>query len=71
MAAFVTLCEAYMAIELHFDLCNYFFHVRLQQGSDTEVAVLDSVDFFVWSGPGVDPYFPLPMSDPPVGWQKI
>jgi hypothetical protein len=26
MAAFMTLCEAYMGIEPHFDLCNYFFH---------------------------------------------
>jgi hypothetical protein len=28
--AFVTLCEAYMAIEPHFDLWNYFFRDRLQ-----------------------------------------
>jgi hypothetical protein len=39
MEAFVTLCEAYMGIELHFDLWNYFFCARLQQGSDTEEAV--------------------------------
>jgi hypothetical protein len=26
IAAFVTLCEAYMGIELHFNMWNYFFH---------------------------------------------
>jgi hypothetical protein len=47
IVAFVTLCEAYMGIETHFDLWNYFFHVRLQQGSDVEAAVLGSVDIFI------------------------
>jgi hypothetical protein len=28
-AAFMTLCEAYMRIEPHFDLWNYFFRARL------------------------------------------
>jgi hypothetical protein len=27
IVAFVTLCEAYMGIDPHFDLWNYFFHV--------------------------------------------
>jgi hypothetical protein len=40
MVAIVTLCEAYMGIEPHFILWNYFFHTRLWQGSDAEVAVL-------------------------------
>jgi hypothetical protein len=47
MVAFVTLCEAYMGIEPHFNLCNYFFHARLRQGSDTKAAVLGSVDIYV------------------------
>jgi hypothetical protein len=68
MAAFVTLCEAYMGIEPHFDLWNYFFHAWLQQSSDTEVAVLGSVDIFLRSGPGVDPYFYLLMFGPSVQW---
>jgi hypothetical protein len=33
--------------------------------------VLGSVDIFIRSGPGVDPYFRLLMFDPPVGWQKV
>jgi hypothetical protein len=40
IAAFVTLCEAYMRIEPHFDLWNYFFRVRSLRGSGVEVAVL-------------------------------
>jgi hypothetical protein len=47
MGIFVTLCEAYMGIEPHFDVWNYFFLARLQQGSDAEAAVLDSVVIFV------------------------
>jgi hypothetical protein len=47
MAAFVTLCEAYMGIEPHFDLWNFFFRARLQQGSDAEAAVLGSVEVFI------------------------
>jgi hypothetical protein len=47
MAAFVTLCEAYMGIEPHFNLWNYFFHARLQQGSGAEMLHLGNVDIFV------------------------
>jgi hypothetical protein len=43
----MTLCEAYMGIEPHFILWNYFFHARLRQGSDMEAVVLGSVDLFV------------------------
>jgi hypothetical protein len=68
MVAFVTLCEAYMGIEPHFNLWNNFFRVQLQQGSGAEVAPLGSVDIFVRSGHGVDPYFHLPMSVLPNGW---
>jgi hypothetical protein len=30
MVTFVTLCKAYMGIEPHFDLWNYFFRTGLQ-----------------------------------------
>jgi hypothetical protein len=71
MAAFVTLCEAYMGIEPHFNLWNYFFHVQLQQGSGAEVAPLGSADIFIRSGRGVDPYFHLLMSVLLDGWRKV
>jgi hypothetical protein len=47
MVAFVTLCEAYMGIESHFNLWNYFFRARLQQGLGMEMAALGNVDIFV------------------------
>jgi hypothetical protein len=31
---------------------------------------LGSVDIFVRSGLGIDPYFGLLMSNPPIGWQR-
>jgi hypothetical protein len=36
-----------------------------------ETAVLNNVDIFVQFGSGVDPYFRLPMFDPPIGWRKV
>jgi hypothetical protein len=44
---FVTLCKAYMGIEPHFNLWNYFFCARLRPGSNAEATVWGSVDIFV------------------------
>jgi hypothetical protein len=63
MAAFMTLCEAYM------NLWSHFFQVRLRQGLDAGAASLGSVDVLVHSGPEADVYF-ISLSDPPVGWPK-
>jgi hypothetical protein len=71
IAVFVTLCEAYMGIEPHFDLWNYFFRAWLWPGSDAEAVVWGSVDIFVRSGSGIDPYFCFPMSDPLIGCRKV
>jgi hypothetical protein len=71
IATFVTLCEAYMGIEPHFDLWNYFFRARLWQGLDTEAVVLGSLDLFVPFGSRVNPHFHLLMSDPLVRWRKV
>jgi hypothetical protein len=65
MAAFVTLCEAYMGIEA------YFFQARLQQSSGAKAAVLGNVDLFVISGHGANPHFHLPMSNPLDGRRKV
>jgi hypothetical protein len=71
MTAFVILCEAYMGIEHHFNLWNYFLHDQLHQGLGTEVAALSRMDIFIRSGHRVDPYFHLPMSGPPDEWWKV
>jgi hypothetical protein len=71
IAAFMTLCEAYVGIEPHFDLWNYFFRARLWPGPDAEAMVCGSVDIFIRYGSGVNPYFCFPMSDPPAEWWKV
>jgi hypothetical protein len=47
MTAFVTLCEAYIGIEPHFNMWGYFFQARLRQGSEVEAVALGSVDISV------------------------
>jgi hypothetical protein len=39
IVAFVTLCEAYMGNDPHFDMWNYFFHVRRPSDPDIELTV--------------------------------
>jgi hypothetical protein len=70
IAAFVTQCEAYMGIEPHFDLWNYFFHVWLRSGSVAKAALWGSVDILIRSVLGANPYFYRLMSNAPVEWQK-
>jgi hypothetical protein len=69
--AFLTLSDAFMGIDPHFDLWNHFFHVWLPWGSSMEVAVLGGVDIHVKSGHGIDPYFNLPMPKYMNVWHKM
>jgi hypothetical protein len=71
IAAFGTLCEAYMGIELHFKRWNDFFHARLLQGSGTEATILGGTDIYVRSGNRVDTYYRLPMFGSLNGWRKV
>jgi hypothetical protein len=70
MAAFVTLCEAYIGIGPHFNLWSYFFRARLRQGSDAGATTLGNVDILVCFGPEADPYFSILVPDPPLGWRR-
>jgi hypothetical protein len=65
------MCEAFMGIEPHFNLRNYFFHALLLYDSIADVAVLGGMDIYVRSGHIVGPYFHLPMSGPSDWWQKV
>jgi hypothetical protein len=40
IVTFMTLCEAFMRIDPHFDLWNHFFRVRRPQDPDAEMTVL-------------------------------
>jgi hypothetical protein len=42
----------------------------VQQDSSAGVVSLGSVDISVHTGPGTEPYFLVPQSNPPVRWQK-
>jgi hypothetical protein len=59
MVAFMTLCEAYIGVEPHFNLRSYFFQAQLRQGLDAGAVALGNVDILVCFGPEVDPYFPF------------
>jgi hypothetical protein len=56
-----------MGMEPHFNLWNYFFHMWLQSDSDVEAAMWGYADIYVRTGQGVDLYFHLSISNPPVG----
>jgi hypothetical protein len=70
MAAFATLCEAYLGIDPQFDLWNYFFCVRCLQDLDAGLMVSGGAVIHVKSGHGLDPYFNIPMPRSMKGWQK-
>jgi hypothetical protein len=70
MVAFITLCEAYIGIEPHFNLWSYFFRAQLRQGSDVETTAVGSVDILVHSVPEVEPYFSILLPDPLVMWWR-
>jgi hypothetical protein len=65
--AFVTSCDVYMGIDPHFNLWNYFFHVRLRPDSDAEVMLWGYIDIYVHTGLGIDRYFCLSVSNPSIG----
>jgi hypothetical protein len=68
--AFMTLCEAYMGIDPHFDLCNHFFCVRRPQDPDMELAILGVMVVHINSGHAIEPYFDIPMLKSMKGWWK-
>jgi hypothetical protein len=61
IAAFVTLCEAYLGIDPEFDLWNYFLHVWHLQDPEDELTISEGTVIHVKSGHGVEPYLEIPM----------
>jgi hypothetical protein len=70
MAAFVTLCEAYIGIEHPLNMWNHIFQTWLWHDSCAGASSLGSVDISVHSGPRVGSYFSILQPNPPVGWRK-
>ena len=69
VAAFITLCEAYLGIEPHFDLWKYFFHARAVSGKKDggSIAEYGGVNLQLRSGKGGE-YFHLPLATSNKGW---
>jgi hypothetical protein len=70
IAAFMTLCEAYLGVDSEFDLWSYFFDVRHPHDLDVELTVFGGAIIHVKYRNGVGPYFNLPMPRSMKGWQK-
>jgi hypothetical protein len=74
IVAFVTLCEAYMGIDPHFDLWNYFFCVRRLHDPDVELIISrgggGGVVIHTKSGHDIDPYFDIPKPGSMKEWWK-
>jgi hypothetical protein len=65
-----TLCEAYMGIDHHFGMWNYFFHVWHPQYPDTELTISGGTIIHVKFRHGIHPYFDIHMPRSMKGWRK-
>jgi hypothetical protein len=70
IAAFVSLCEAYLGIDPEFDLWNYSFQVWHPTDPDIELTVSRGMVIHVKSGHGGDPYIDILMPRSMKGWRK-
>jgi hypothetical protein len=68
IATFMTLCEAYMGIDPHFGMWNYFFHVRHPQDPDAELTISGGAIIHINFRHGIDPYFDIDMPILMKGW---
>jgi hypothetical protein len=70
IAAFVTLCEAYLVIDPELDLCKYFFHVWRSQDPKAELMISGATVIHVKEGHEVEPYLEISMPRSMKGWRK-
>jgi hypothetical protein len=70
ITVFVTLCEAYLGINLDLDLWKYLFHVCHPQDPEVELMISRGVVTHVKIGHEVDPYLEIPTPWLMKGWQK-
>jgi hypothetical protein len=70
IAAFVTLCEAYLGIDPELDLWKYFFHVQHPQDPEADLMISEGMIIHVKAGHKVDPYLEIPMPRSMKGWRK-
>jgi hypothetical protein len=70
IAAFVTLCETYLGIDLELHWWKYFFHVRCPQDPKAELMISGGLVIHVKAGHGVYPYLEILMPRSMKGWWK-
>jgi hypothetical protein len=70
IAAFMTLCEAYLDVDPEFDLWKYFFRIRRPHDLYMELTIFKGVVTHVKSRHVVDPYFDIAMPISMKGWRK-
>jgi len=69
ISIFVHLCEAFLGIEPHFDLCQYFFHLKLQP-SDSKVDVVGGAGMQFRQGKKLL-YIPYELTDKVINWKEM
>jgi hypothetical protein len=69
VAAFVTLCQAYLGNDPDLDLWKYFFSVQRLQDPEAELTTSRGTVIHVMLGHGVDPYLEIPMPSLMRGWR--
>ena len=69
ISIFVHLCEAFLGIEPHFDLFQYFFHLKPQHSdSKIDVGRGAGLQFCQWVKPK---YIPYDLNDKVIDWKEM
>ena len=69
ISIFVHLCEAFLGIEPHFDLFQYFFHLK-PQPSDSKIDVVGGAGLQFRQGKKPQ-YIPDELSDKVIDWKEM
>jgi hypothetical protein len=70
IVAFVTLCKAYLVVDLELDLWKYLFHAQRLHDPEAELTISRGVVIHVKAGHRVDPYLEILMPRSMKGWRK-
>jgi hypothetical protein len=62
------MCVAYMGIDPHFTLWNYFFRIRRPQDHSMELTISTGVVIHAKTNQGTDHYFDIPVPKSMKGW---
>jgi len=69
ISIFVHLCEAFLGIEPHFDLFQYFFHLKPQL-SDSKIDIVGGAGVQFWQGKKPK-YIPYELSEKVIDWKEM